>query len=141
MQMCGQVFMYAIATGGAERNPVPDLRGALKTPVVRHHSYLKAMELPTASRNLEDYDGSPQTKLALCLLLLTFVRTIELRAAEWTEIDLDKRQWHIPADRMKMKEPHIVPLSRQAVEVLRELEGHSAIGALSFRISTIPPRS
>jgi len=125
MQMCGQVFMYAIATGRAERNPVPDLRGALKTPVVKHHAYLKAADLPAYLIVLDAYDGDILTKLALRLLLLTFVRTIELRGALWTEIDWDRAEWRIPAERMKMKELHIVPLSRQAVNVLRELKKHS----------------
>jgi integrase len=125
MQICGQVFMYAIATGRAERNPVPDLRGALKTPVVKHHSFLKANELPHYLKRLGSYDGSPQTKLALRFLLLTFVRTNELRGAQWGEIDWDKREWRIPPERMKMRELHIVPLSRQAVGVLRELQRHS----------------
>ncbi|MBI3867413.1 MAG: tyrosine-type recombinase/integrase [Verrucomicrobia bacterium] len=122
MQSCGQVFMYAIATGRAERNPVPDLRGALKTPVSKHHSYLKAVDLPEFLQKLETYDGALQTKLALRLLLLTFVRTTELRAAGWMELDFDKAEWRIPASRMKMKEEHMVPLSRQAVEVLRQLK-------------------
>jgi integrase len=122
MQMCGQIFMYAIATGRVERNPVPDLRGALMTPVVKHQSFLKASELPDYLRTLEAYNGSLQTKLALRFLLLTFVRTNELRGAEWTEIDWAKAEWRIPAERMKMKELHIVPLSRQALATLRELE-------------------
>jgi integrase len=126
MQMTGQIFMYAIATGRAERNPVPDLRGALKTPVTKHHSFLKATDLPQYLRQLDTYDGSLQTKLALRLLLLTFVRTKELRGAEWTEIDWDKAEWRIPAERMKMKDLHIVPLSRQAIAVLRDLEKLSA---------------
>ena len=125
MNISGQIFMYAIATGRAERNPVPDLRGALKTPVVKHRSYLKESELPLYLRKLEAYDGSLQTRLALRFLLLTFVRTNELRAAQWTEIDWAKAEWRIPADRMKMKELHIVPLSRQTIAVLRELEKHS----------------
>lgn len=125
MQMCGQIFMYAIATGRAERNPVPDLRGALKTAVVTHHAYLKATDLPEYLAKLGSYDGALQTKLALRLLLLTFVRTTELRAATWTEFDLDKAEWRIPAVRMKMKEEHIVPLSRQAVAVLLELQKHT----------------
>lgn len=125
MQMCGQIFMYGIATGRAERNPVPDLRGALKTPVVKHHSFLKEAELPDYLKRLDAYDGSAQTKLALRLLLLTFVRTTELRAAQWTEIDWEKAEWRIPAERMKMKELHSVPLSRQAIAVLRELEKYS----------------
>ena len=125
MQMTGQIFMYAIATGRAERNPVPDLRGALKTPIVKHLSYLKESELPLFLKQLEAYDGSPETKLALRVLLLTFVRTTELRSAQWSEIDWDKAEWRIPAERMKMKEQHIVPLSRQAIAVLRDLEKHS----------------
>lgn len=122
MNICGQIFMYAIATGRAERNPIPDLRGAMKTPVVTHYSFLKASDLPEFLKKLEAYDGSLQTKLALHFLLLTFVRTNELRGAEWTEIDLDKSEWRIPAKRMKMKELHIVPLSKQAIAVLRELQ-------------------
>ena len=122
MEASGQILRYAIATGRAERNPVADLRGALKPPVSKHRAYLKADELPEYLRKLEAYDGNPQTKLALKLLLLTFVRTGELRAAVWTEINLDKAEWRIPAERMKMRDPHIVPLSRQAVEVLKELQ-------------------
>jgi integrase len=122
MQMCGQIFSYAIATGRAERNPVPDLRGALKTPVTRHYSFLKADELPLFLKKLETYDGNVQTKLALRFLLLTFVRTMEVRGAKWSEIDWDKAEWRIPADRMKMRELHIVPLSTQAIATLRELE-------------------
>ena len=125
MQMCGQVFMYAIATGRAERNPVPDLRGALKTAVTKHHAYLKAADMPEFLKRLESYDGGLQTKLALRLLMLTFVRTTELRAAEWTEIDFDKCEWRIPAERMKMKEPHIVPLSDQVAAALLELKKHT----------------
>ena len=132
MQYCGQIFMYAIATGRAERNPVPDLRGALKTPVVKHYSFLNASELPQYLKKLEAYDGSLETKLALRLLLLTFVRTKELRGAQWTEIDWEKAEWRIPAERMKMKELHIVPLSRQAIAVLRELEKHIRRSAAYF---------
>lgn len=121
-QMCGQIFRFGIATGRAEYNPVPDLKGALKTPVVTHRAYLKEKELPDFLRMVEAYDGKSLTKLALRLLLLTFVRTIELRGAKWEEIDLTKAEWRIPAARMKKKELHIVPLSRQAVDVLRELQ-------------------
>lgn len=121
-QVAGQVFMYAIATGRADRNPVPDLRGALKAPVVKHHTYLSEAEMPEYLNKLSDYNGSPLTKLALQFLLLTFVRTIEQRGAQWPEIDFDKAEWRIPAERMKMKEQHIVPLSKQAVEVLRQIK-------------------
>ncbi len=122
MQMCSQIFSFAVATGRTEYNPVPDLRGALKTPVVKHHSFLRADELPMYLKKLSSYDGCLLTKLALRLLLLTFVRTRELRGAEWKEIDWEKAQWRIPAERMKMKEEHIVPLAVQSIKVLRELE-------------------
>lgn len=121
-QMIGQIFRYAIATGRAERNPVPDLRGALKTPVVKHRAYLPEKELPLFLKNLKAYDGGLQTKLALQFLILTFVRTTELRGAEWQEIDWEKAEWRIPAERMKMKELHIVPLARQTLAVLKELK-------------------
>jgi integrase len=132
MQMCGQIFRYAIATGRVERNPVPDLRGALQTPVVKHRAFLTADDLPLYLKTLDAYDGSPQTRLALRLLLLTFVRTLELRGAEWPEIDWDKGEWRIPAGRMKMKEPHLVPLARQAVAVLRDLKTLAGDGRYVF---------
>lgn len=122
LQASGQVFRYAIATGRAERNPAADLRGALKPPVRKHQAHLKADELPEYLQKLEAYDGSLQTKLALKFLLLTFVRTSELRGAEWKEIHFEDAVWHIPAERMKMRDPHIVPLSRQAIAVLKELQ-------------------
>ncbi|HEY5298696.1 MAG TPA: integrase arm-type DNA-binding domain-containing protein [Verrucomicrobiae bacterium] len=125
MQVCGQVFRYAITTSRVDRNPVTDLRGALKTPVRKHHAYLKASELPEYLQKLENYDGNLETKLALKFLLLTFVRTVELRGAEWPEINFDKADWRIPAERMKMKDLHIVPLSTQAMAVLEELKKHT----------------
>ena len=120
-QTSGQIFMYAIATGSAERNPVADLRGALKPLKQKHYAHLAASDLPEYLSKLESYDGNIQTQLALKLLLLTFVRTTELRGAEWTEIDMAKSEWRIPAERMKMKDQHIVPLSSQALAVLEEL--------------------
>ena len=120
--LCGQIFSYAIATGRAERNPVPDLRGALKTPVRKHRAYLNADALPEFMQRLAAFDGERQTQLALKLILLTFVRTIELRGAQWKEFDLDKAEWRIPAERMKMRVQHIVPLSKQTVAVLHELK-------------------
>ena len=84
-------------------------------------AYLKENELPEYLGKLNSYDGNLQTKLALKFLLLTFVRTTELRGATWKELDFDKAEWRIPAERMKMREQHIVPLSKQAVAVLREL--------------------
>ena len=132
MQTSGQVFMYAIATGRAVRNPVPDLKGALETAPSKHRAYLKAAELPEFLEKLETYDGHPETKLALRLLMLTFVRTIELRAAEWQEVDLKRAEWRIPASRMKMKEEHIVPLSSQAVAILEQLKKYTGNRQLLF---------
>ena len=125
LQTVGRIFSYAIATGRAESNPARDLRGALRPHTEKHHAYLKAAELPEYLQKMAVYDGHLQTRLALKFLLLTFVRTGELRGAEWTEIDLDKAEWRIPAGRMKMREQHIVPLSQQAVAVLRELRNHT----------------
>lgn len=124
-QYCTRIFAYAIATGRGERNPAMDLRGALKTPVTKHHAHLKTADLPEFLQKLEIYDGELQTKLGLKLLLLTFVRTTELRGAEWSEIDFDKAEWRIPALRMKMKDPHIVPLSKQALTLFKELKLHN----------------
>jgi len=124
-QYCRRIFSYANATGRGERNPAIDLRGALKTPVRKHHAHLKASELPEYLQKLEVYDGELQTKLALKMLLLTFVRTTELRGAEWSEVNFDKAEWRIPAERMKMKDPHIVPLCTQAITILRELQKHT----------------
>ncbi len=131
-QYCTRIFSYAIATGRAERNPSMDLRGALKTPVSKHHAHLKTADLPEFLQKLEVYDGELQTKLGLKLLLLTFVRTTELRGAEWSEIDFDKAEWRIPALRMKMKDPHIVPLSKQALALFKELKLHNGKWPLIF---------
>ena len=121
-QTVGQVFRYAIATGRARRDPAADLKGALKSAGrQQHHRAMPREELPGFLRALSAYDGEPRTRLALRLMTLTFVRTGELRAARWEEFDLEAGEWRIPAERMKMRTPHIVPLSRQAIEVLKEL--------------------
>ncbi|AZL16457.1 DUF4102 domain-containing protein [Rickettsiales endosymbiont of Stachyamoeba lipophora] len=122
LQTCGQIFRYAVATGRAERDISSDLRGALQTRKKEHYSRLEAKELPEFLEKLALYDGDLQTKLALKLLILTFVRTGELRGARWEEIDLEKKEWRIPAERMKMREPHIVPLSNQAIDIIQELK-------------------
>lgn len=124
LQTCGQIFRYAIATGRADRNPAADLRGALRPSAKGHYAALDTKELPAFLRALESNDARlyRHTRLAMKLLAMTFVRTGELIKAKWDEIDLDGRQWIIPAERMKMRKPHIVPLSRQAVTVLTELK-------------------
>lgn len=123
LQNCGQVMRYAIATGRADRNPVTDLRGALATPPERHHAAITdPKQIGGLLRAIDAYHGSLPTKIALQLAPLTFVRPGELRHAEWSEIDLEAAEWNIPAGKMKMRQPHLVPLSRQAVDLLTELQ-------------------
>ena len=122
-QYCGQIFRYAIATGRADRDPAADLRGALKPHKAQHHAAVTEPKAVGALlRAIEGFQGSPVTKTALCLAPLVFVRPGELRRAEWPEFDLEGGVWRIPAERMKMRDAHIVPLSRQAIAILRELE-------------------
>jgi integrase len=121
LQTCGQIFRYAIATGRSERDISADLRGALTVRKKVNHAYLKEDDLPEFLQRLENYQGEPQTKLALQILMLTFVRTAELRGMKWSEINLDTAEWHIPAERMKMREKHIVPLSSQVIELLNQI--------------------
>jgi integrase len=121
--LLGQVFRYAVATGRAERDPVTDLRGALPQPNENHHAAITdPKEVAPLLRALDGYSGHFVVKCALRLAPLFFVRPGELRHAEWEEIDLDESVWNIPASKMKMKEPHLVPLSEQAVKILRELQ-------------------
>lgn len=121
-QTVGQVFRYGIQIGRAKRDPSADLKGALKAAGwQQHHRAMPREELPEFLRALSGYDGAVKTRLALRLIVLTFVRTTELRAATWSEINLETGEWRIPAERMKMRNPHIVPLSRQVVEALIEL--------------------
>jgi integrase len=130
LQVASQVFRYGVATGCCQRDPAPDLRGALTPHKARNQPAVKPDEVPALLRAIYDYEkiGDRQTALALRLLALTFVRTGELIGAEWSEFRLDGHQpvWIIPAGRMKMRNEHVVPLSRQAVEVLRELRSLSA---------------
>jgi integrase len=129
-QNCGQVFRYAIATGRADRDPSPDLKGALPPVKQTHHA---AITDPKALlRAIDDYQGQFVTRCALRLAPLFFVRPGELRKAEWAEFDLDKAEWNIPAERMKMREPHLVPLAAQALETLRELHALTGDGRYVF---------
>ena len=123
MQYCSQIFMFGIATSRVDRNPANDLKGALKTHVKKSYTHLSALDLPEFIQKLEIFkDINLQTKLALKLLLLTFVRTVELRGATWSEFDLNKAEWRISPERMKMRRGHIVPLSKQALTILKELK-------------------
>ena len=121
-QICGQVFRYAIATGRADRNPAADLRGALTPPRTKHMASLtNPQDVAGLLRAIDNYQGSFITRCALRLAPLVFVRPGELRRAEWVEINLDAAEWRIPAEKMKMKTAHLVPLSSQAVAVLQEI--------------------
>jgi integrase len=123
MQVCGRVFRYAVATGRAERDPSRDLSGAL-APVKEKHlaSITDPQEVGALLRAIDAYKGEWITRCALRLAPLVFVRPGELRHARWSEIDFDKAEWRIPAARMKMRVQHIVPLSTQAITVLRDLQ-------------------
>jgi integrase len=125
LQRIAAVFRYAVHAGRLKTNPAADLRGVLKTRKVKHRPAMSRDALPGFLAKLDAYDGDPITKLGLRLLLLTFVRTKELRFATWDEFDLDAGEWRIPAARMKMRAPHFVPLSKQAVRALKELRQFS----------------
>ena len=123
MQNVGQIFRFAIAHGYAKRNPASDIRPAdvLKPTHKTNLARIDAKELPALLRAIEVYQGTHVTRLALKLMALTFVRTSELIGAKWSEFDFEAARWDIPATRMKMKDPHIVPLAAQAIEVLEML--------------------
>jgi len=124
LQTVGQVFRYAAAHGKIENNPSSNIRPA---DVLRpsgkkvNHARVSATELSALMRKVDAYQGTPITRLAMKLLALTFVRTSELIGAKWSEFDLEAARWDIPAERMKMKTPHVVPLCPQAIEVLKTL--------------------
>lgn len=120
-QWCSAVFCYAIGRRKADTDPTYALRGTIKRPTVQHNKPLPLKEIPAFIKALDEHGGYRTTIISIKLLMLTFVRTKELRESNWGEFDLDNAIWEIPATRMKMREKHLVPLSRQAVELLREL--------------------
>lgn len=134
LTMCGQVMRYAVAHGLAERNPAADIKPSdvLKPAKKTNHKRLNEKELPELLRNIDGYDGQPLTRLAMQLMALTFVRTGELIGARWNEIDLTKKEWRIPAERMKMRSSHIVPLSQQAMTVIENIRKLAADDVLLF---------
>lgn len=121
-QWASGIFRFGAATLRAETDPAAALRGAIDRPKRQHHKPLTRDQIAEFAKVLESFGGYRTTAIALRLMLLTFVRTVELRCARWEEIDLERAEWRIPAERMKMREGHIVPLSRQAVALLRELQ-------------------
>ncbi|CAH2031723.1 tyrosine-type recombinase/integrase [Trichlorobacter ammonificans] len=139
--ICGQVLRYATATGRAERDFAADLRGALPPVREKHHAALTdPKEVAELLRAIEGFKGTFHVKCALKLAPMLFVRPGELRQMEWSELDLDGAQWNIPAEKMKMKIPHIVPLAKQAVEVLRELQPLTGYGRYVFPCHRSPLR-
>lgn len=131
--VCGRVFRYAIATGRASRDISGDLKGALAAKGTQSYAAITdPARVGQLMRAIEEYDGQATTHAALKLAPYVFVRPGELRAAEWSEFDLDRSEWRIPAERMKMREAHIVPLARQALEILREVHKRTGEGRFVF---------
>jgi integrase len=138
-QNCSQVMRYAVATGRAERDPTVDLKGALARPAERHHAAITdPKELAGLLRAIEGFTGTFIVKSALRLAPLVFVRPSELCGAGWSEIDLDAEQWNIPASRMKTGQPHLVPLSTQALAILTELHPLTGRGRYVFPSARTP---
>lgn len=132
-QNCGQVFRYAVAIGRAERDPSSDLKGAIPPTKAKHHaSITDPKEIGGLLRAIDGYEGGLIVRCALKLAPFVFVRPGELRRAEWKEINWDKAEWVIPSEKMKMREKHIVPLSRQALDVLKELQPLTGEGKYLF---------
>lgn len=133
---CGQVFRYAVGTGRMERDPTPDLRGALKTPVVTHRAAITdPKQVSQLLRDIDAYGGRFATVCALKLAPLVFIRPGELRAAKWVDIDLDAAQWSYtpPKTRNQTQLEHIIPLATQAVAILRELHAFTGTGTYVFK--------
>ena len=134
LETTGQIFRYAVAHGLAQRNPASEIKPGdiLKSRQKENHARVDAKELPALLRAIEVYQGKHVTRLAMKLLAMTFVRTSELIGARWDEFDIEGKRWNIPAERMKMRTPHIVPLATQAIEVLLLLKQLSGSDDLVF---------
>jgi integrase len=135
-----RVFRYAVATARASSDPAALLRGALVAPKVKHHAaILDEKGVGALLRAIEGFNGQPMTQLALRLAPHVFVRPGELRQAEWSEFDLEEAVWKISAAKMKMRQPHVVPLSRQAIEILRDAQ--ALTGRHRYVFSSLYPGS
>lgn len=129
----GRIFRYAIASLRAERNPADVLRGALTVPQVKHHSaLLEPQQVGELLRAINGYEGRVETRIALQLAPHVFFRPGELRTAEWSEIDFEKAVWRIPGEKMKMREPHVAPLSTQSIALLTQLRELGNRGSFLF---------
>lgn len=129
-QRCGEVWKYAIITGRAEYNPAPDLASAFVPHKREHYAHLSVSELPEFLSSIDKYMGSQIVRVALRVLILTGVRPGELRKAEWSEINFDTGVWEIPSEKMKMRRPHIVPLSEQVIDLLKQI--HPISGSYQY---------
>ena len=139
--ICGQVFRYAVATGRAERDPTADLKGAMKPYKEKHLAAITdPKEVAPLLMAIDGYAGSFVVKCALQLAPLLFVRPGELRQAEWSEVDFESAEWTIPGGKMKMRQPHLVPLSAQAVAILKELHALTGRGKFLFPSHRSPAR-
>lgn len=121
-QIISQTFRYAAQRGLCLHNPAADMRDVLPSTKDKHHPCIPVPELPELLQKIKAYQGDKLTIAAMNLLALTFVRTSELIEATWNEIDFNRAEWHIPPERMKMKRPHMVPLSRQSIALLKDLQ-------------------
>ena len=131
--ICGQIFRYAVASGRAERDPSGDLKGAIPPPQEGHMAAItEPVKVGELLRAIDGYEGGPAVQCALKLAPLVFVRPGELRNMEWVEIDFENAQWNIPAGKMKMKEPHIVPLSTQALALLTAIKSLTSASRYVF---------
>lgn len=144
-QICGAIFRHAVARKLCERDIAADLKGAIIRPRVRNHPGLPREELPIFARAVRGYGdrskfARPETAIALELLLLTFVRTTELRHATWDEVDLEKAVWSIKGSRMKMRRDHLVPLCDRAIALLTELKAMGLSSHWLFPNSRDPKR-
>jgi integrase len=120
-QIIGQIFRYAAQRGLCDHNPASDLRDILPSAEEKHHSCIPIAELPELLKAIESRQPD-SSKYAMQLLALTFVRTSELIEGRWEEIDWNRAEWHIPKERMKMKRPHVVPLAKQTIAILKDLQ-------------------
>lgn len=143
LNTCNQIFRYAVAHGLAERNPASDIKPAdvLQSTVKKNYARIEQKDLPELLTRINEYDGQPLTRLALKMMVLTFVRTSELIGARWDEIELDNKLWRIPAERMKMRTPHIVPLSSKAIVLVGEIRKYSEHSELLFPGEQNPKKS
>ncbi len=133
LQICGQVFRYGVATGRCPRDIAADLRGALIPAKKDHHSSITDPRgVGGLMRAIDDYQGSFIVKCAMQLSALTFTRPSEIRNAEWAEFDIEKAEWRIPANKMKMRRIHVIPLSRQAIAVIESLRHLTGTGRYLF---------